>query len=144
MGDVGGSGHGVAAARAGSANASLVCDAFSSGAGATVIALLFFCCFASCKPSVFVPPLLTTVSILMCGCGGPGVLGVTDIGVPSDAIAGFSNGMGMVGLTRDVAALGFSDGIRVIAVGWDVAVAAFSNGMGVVDVTEGVVSAAGL
>jgi hypothetical protein len=50
----------------------------------------------------------------MCGSGGPGVLGVTDIGAPADTVADFSNGMGVVGLTWDIAALGFSNGIGVI------------------------------
>jgi hypothetical protein len=79
----------------------------------------------------------------MCGSGGPGVLGATGIGAPADAIAGFSNGMGVVGLTRDVAVAGFSDGIGVIGLAWDVAVAGFSNGMGVIDVTGDAVGAAG-
>ena len=61
------------------------------------------------------------------------MLGVTGIGAPADAVAGFSNRMGVVGLTR---------GIGVIGLAWDVAVPGFSNGMGVVDVTGDVVCAA--
>jgi hypothetical protein len=76
----------------------------------------------------------------MCGGGGPGVLRVAGIGAPADALAGFSNGMGVVGLTRDAAVLGFSTGLGVI--GSDVAVAGFSNGTGVVDVTGDVGCAA--
>jgi hypothetical protein len=79
----------------------------------------------------------------MCGGGGPGVLGVAGIGAPADALAGFSNGMGLVGLTRDAAVLGFSTELGVIGLGSDVAVAGFSNGTGVVDVTGDVVCAAG-
>lgn len=79
----------------------------------------------------------------MCGRGGPRVLGVSGIGAPADTVAGFSNGMGVVGLTRDVAVLGFSNGIGVIGPPSDVAVAGFSNGIGVVDVTGDVACAAG-
>lgn len=138
-----GSGHATAAARAGSATWSLVRDALSSGAGAAVIALVLFCCFAACWPTVLVAPLLTTVSILRCGSCASGVLGVIDTGAPPIAIAGLSNGMGVVGLTRDVAALGFSGGVEVIGLAWDVALSGFSNGMGVVDVAGDVVCAAG-
>jgi hypothetical protein len=143
IGDVGASGHAIAAARAGSATWSLVRDALSSGASAAVIAVVLFCCFAACWPTVLVAPLLTTVSILMCGSCDSGVLGVTDTGAPPVAIAGFSNGMGVVGLTRDVAVLSFSSGVGVIGFAWDVALSGFSNGMGVVDVTGDVVCAAG-
>jgi hypothetical protein len=106
-----------------------------------VIAVVFFC-FASCWTSVSAP-LLTTLSILMRGSGGPMVLGFTGIGAPTDTVAGFCNGMGVVGLTRDVAVLGFSSGLVVIGPPSDAAVAGFSKGIGVVDVIGDVVSAAG-
>jgi len=89
---------------------------------------------------VSVAPFLITLSSLMCGGGGSGLLGVTGIGAPADALAGVSNGMGVVGLTRDV--FGFSTGIGIVAVGCDVAVAGFSDGIGLVDVAGDVVSAA--
>jgi hypothetical protein len=143
IGDVGASGHAIAAARAGSATWSLARDGLSSGAGVAVIAVVLFCCFVACWPTMLVAPLLTTVSILMCGSCASGVPGVIDTGAPPVAIAGFSNGMGVVGLTRDVAALGFSNGVGVIGFAWDVALSGFSNGMGVVDVTGDVVCAAG-
>ncbi|MFZ2081947.1 MAG: hypothetical protein WAV38_35900 [Xanthobacteraceae bacterium] len=79
----------------------------------------------------------------MCGGGGSGVLGVTGIGASVDTVAGFSSGMGMVGLTRDVAGFGFSTGIGEIDVASDVAIAGFSNGTGVLDVTGDVGCAAG-
>jgi hypothetical protein len=138
IGDVGASGHAIAAARAGSATWSLARDGLSSGAGVAVIAG-----FVACWPTMLVAPLLTTVSILMCGSCASGVPGVIDTGAPPVAIAGFSNGMGVVGLTRDVAALGFSNGVGVIGFAWDVALSGFSNGMGVVDVTGDVACAAG-
>jgi hypothetical protein len=139
IGDVGALGHALAAARAGSATWSLVRDALSFGASAAVIAVVLFCCFAACWPTVLVAPLLTTASILMCGSCDSGVLGVIDTGAPPVAIAGFSNGMGVVGLARDVAVFGFSTGIGVIGLASD----AFSDGMGVVDVTGDRMSAAG-
>jgi hypothetical protein len=79
----------------------------------------------------------------MCGSGGPGVLGITGTGTPADVLAGFSNGMGVVGLTRDGAVLGCSTGLGVIGLASDVAVAGCSNGRGVVDVTGDVVCAPG-
>jgi hypothetical protein len=79
----------------------------------------------------------------MCGGGGPAVLGVAGIGAPADALAGFSNGMGMVGLTRDVAVFDFSTGSGEIEGASVVAVAFFSNGTGVLDVTGDVGCAAG-
>ncbi len=79
----------------------------------------------------------------MCGGGGSEVLGVTGVGASADALAGFCNGMGVVGLTRDAAVLGFSTGIGVVGLPWDVAIAGFSNGMGVVDVTADAVFTAG-
>lgn len=86
-----------------------------------------------------VAPLLITVSILMCaGGGGSGVLVVTGIGAPADALAGFSNGMGVVGLTLDAAGFGFSSGLGAIGLASDVAVADSS-----VDVTGDVVCVAG-
>ena len=54
---------------------------------------------------ISVAPLLTTGSILICGAGGSGVLGVTGIGAPADTVAGFSNGMGVAGLALDAAVL---------------------------------------
>ena len=85
-----------------------------------------------------VAPLLITVSILMCGGGGSGVLSVTGVGAPADMVAGLSNGMGLVGLTRDAAVFGFATGIGVAGFASDVAVAAGSNGTGVVVVTADV------
>jgi hypothetical protein len=79
----------------------------------------------------------------MCGGGGPAVLGVAGIGAPADVLAGFSNGMGMVGLTRDVAVFDFSTGSGEIEGASVVAVAFFSNGTGVLDVTGDVGCAAG-
>jgi hypothetical protein len=131
------------AACAGSVARSLVCDGLCCGAGPAVVAVVFFRCSASCWTSVSVAPLLITVSILMCGGGGSGVLVVTGIGAPADALAGFSNGMGVVGLPRDAAVFGFSTGIGVIGPASDVAAAGFSNGMGMVDVTGDRVFAAG-
>src|SRR5262249_49542678 len=104
---------------------------------------VFFCCFASGWPSAFVAPLLTTVSILMCGCGGAGGGDPSDLEGSSDAVAGFSYGMGIVSLTRGVASFRFSSRIGLVGVRCDVAVAGFSNGTGVVDVAGDVVSAAG-
>jgi hypothetical protein len=79
----------------------------------------------------------------MCGRDGAGVLGVTGSGASADTVGGFSNGMGVVGFTRDVAVLGFSNGIGEIDVASEVAVAGFSDGTGVVDVTGDVGCAAG-
>ena len=80
-----------------------------------------------------VAPLLTTVSIWMCGSGGPRV-GVTDIVAPPGTVADFSKG---------IAALGFSGGIGVVDLACSVAVAGFSKGMGAADVTGDEVCAAG-
>ncbi len=61
---------------------------------------------------------------------------VTGIGALTDRVAGFSSGMGVVGLARGRAVLTFSNGTGVIGVGWDVAAAGFSDGTGLFDLAD--------